>query len=129
MVEGTTNDLPLEQTSNAVSLACNHLKHFLIEVRAHEHHIENVYPCSYAVWAIHVSTCLHACIHAHLSLMLHSPHQVPAATKKEGVAQMVDFALVRRSELLQLEERIGGKSMDICDVQDVSNDNIYSMVQ
>ena len=52
--------------------------------------------------------------------MLHLLHQVPAATKRKEVTQLVDFALVRRSELLQLEEIIGGKSMDICDIQDVS---------
>ena len=52
--------------------------------------------------------------------MLHLLPQVPAATKRKEVTQLVDFALVRRSELLQLEEIIGGKSMDICDIQDVS---------
>ena len=51
---------------------------------------------------------------------MHLQHQVPAATKRKEVTQLVDFALVRRSELLQLEEIIGGKSMDICDIQDVS---------
>lgn len=72
-------------------------------------------------------TCLHpsilVCMHVHVFCCVHRDGQVPAAAKKKKGVHVVDFALVRRSELLQLEERIGGRSMDICDIQDVSNGN------
>lgn len=84
----------------------------------------------------HMQLCLNACVHQHMCacLYIHVAYtcascgvfilrQVPAAVKRREVAQVVDFALVRSSELLQLEERIGWKSMDICDIQDVSGDN------
>ena len=69
----------------------------------------------------HLHSSMLVRMHVHAFFCVHHAGQVPAAARKKKGTHVVDFALVRRSELLLLEERVGGKTMDICDIQDVSN--------